>query len=155
AEDLDSICGLLSFCGYFSISILSRSTIHIIIMRFQIVIILLVAAFCCEATYLPGTFGLGGASYATLGLGYPANPVAPFNVAPYNSYASAAIPGNVKVTYVAPSDLGNYVVLNDVAAPAAAASYTVVEPAHANKETASRYVAPLRSYGNIAYVVKK
>ncbi|GBO22962.1 hypothetical protein AVEN_15478-1 [Araneus ventricosus] len=121
----------------------------------RIIAILLVAVFCCEATYLPATFGLGGVSYAGA-LGYPASPVAP-----YSAYAAAAVPGAVKVTYVAPSDLGNYVVVSDVAAPApvpapaAAASYAVVDPAPVIKDATSRYVAPLKSYGNIAYVVKK
>ncbi|GBM98724.1 hypothetical protein AVEN_79224-1 [Araneus ventricosus] len=150
-------------------------------MRAQIVAILLVAVVCCKANYLPGTFGLGGASYAgatyavpsyagatyavpsyagatyagALGLGYPASPVAPSN-----AYAAAYNPAAaVKVTYVAPSDLGNYVVVSDVAAPvpapAPAVSYTVVDSAPVIKDAASRYVAPLRSYGNIAYVVKK
>ncbi|CAL1263897.1 unnamed protein product [Larinioides sclopetarius] len=150
-------------------------------MRTQIIAILLVAVVCCNANYLPGTYNLGGASYAgALGLGYAANPVAP-----YNAYAAAYNPAAGMKIYVVSSDLSNYVVVSDAAAPAAipaavpaaipaavpaasyaavpaasyaavpAASYAVVDPSPVVKDTVSRYVAPLRTYGNIAYVVKK
>ncbi|KAF8764689.1 uncharacterized protein LOC129978883 [Argiope bruennichi] len=118
-------------------------------MRSQIAAILLVAVFSCEATFLPGGYGLGGTSYGALGLGYPAGIA--------NAYAPPAYnpaPATVKVTYVVPSDLGNYMVVNDIAG-APVASYAVVDPSVGLKDTVARYVAPVKTTGNIAYVVKK
>ncbi|KAF8764696.1 uncharacterized protein LOC129976458 [Argiope bruennichi] len=100
-------------------------------MQVQIITILLVAVVCCSAN----NFGFYGVSYA------------PNSVAPYNAYAPAYNPAaTVKVTYVIPSDVGNYVVVSDVAGAAPAATYAVADPSIEIKDAVARYIAPAATY---------
>ncbi|CAL1263903.1 unnamed protein product [Larinioides sclopetarius] len=112
-------------------------------MRTQIIAIFLVAVFSCDATYLPGSFGLGGANYGGLGFGYSSSPVINA-VSPSGSYASSALynpAAAMKVAYVINSDLGN----------------GIMDVGGSISGTPLRYGygSSLGSYGNIAYVVNK
>ncbi|GBM75785.1 hypothetical protein AVEN_248475-1, partial [Araneus ventricosus] len=125
-----------------------------------ILAILLVAVFYCEATYLPGSYGLGGANYAAPGLGYPSSPVLnavpPYgNGLPYNPAGAVA--------YVVPSQFGNYLVVNDVAGSAYGANYAVAGSGYGVSPKTAGYGSPLGygygsnlgSYGNAFYFGKK
>ncbi|KAF8764697.1 uncharacterized protein LOC129972065 [Argiope bruennichi] len=129
-------------------------------MRAQIIAILLVAVFSCEATYLPGSYGLGGANYGAPGLGYPSSPVlnavSPYtNGLPYNTAGAVA--------YVVPSGYGNYIVVSDAAASPYGSNYAVAGPGYGVSPKTAGYASPygyaygsnLGAYGNLVYPVKK
>ncbi|CAL1263904.1 unnamed protein product [Larinioides sclopetarius] len=131
-------------------------------MHLQIFAVLLIAVFVCEATYLPGSYGLGGANFAAPGLGYPSNS-ALNSVPPYGNGLPYNPAGSANVAYIVPSQFGNYIVVNDVAGSAYGANYAVAGPGYGASPKAAGYASPLGygyganlgSYGNAVYYGKK